>query len=330
MLWRRTCNGWHMMTAAPHRTSQRRSYKRFIYLTIIVIACYVIVPQLSIFKHSLGLVERARPDYVVAAFGCNLASYLVAALTYYLLAFKAIRYRPTVLVQVASMFTNRLLPAGLGGMGANYFYLRRSRHAPSQALCVVGVNNLLGFVGHLALLSGLLLVVPAARRIPVPHISTMALVGLALVVVGVVVGLALATKLRHKVIDGLSAIARNLRLYRRQPGHLLAAFGSSLSLSVTNLVCLWLCALAVGIHIGLVQILLVFTFGVALGSVSPTPGGIGGVEAGLVTGLIAYQVPANQALAAVLIFRLINYWFSLLLGAGAFVVAERRGFLALA
>lgn len=307
---------------------QHRDYRLFIYLAICVVTLYVVLPQLSMFQHSLGLVRGAQPRYVTLALGFNLLSYLLAALTYYCLAIKPLRYWPTLLVQVASMFTNRLLPAGLGGMGANFVYLRRMRYSSVQALSVVGLNNVLGFVGHGLLISGLLLfVVDARRHVPALHISA----GTLAVAVGLLVCLLLVSvmvaSLRRKLITSVINVCQNLLEYRQRPGHLLAALGSSMSLTVTNLVCLWLSLLAVGGQLGLVPVLLVFTFGVALGAIAPTPGGIGGVEAGLVAGFIAYQVPASQALAAVLVFRLINYWFSLVVGAAGLVAAQRRGYV---
>ena len=60
---------------------------------------------------------------------------------------------------------------------------------------------------------------------------------------------------------------------------------------------------------------------------TPTPGGLGGVEAGLVAGLVAYRVASADALAAVLVYRLVSYWLMLAIGAAAFVIAERRGYL---
>jgi len=317
------------MTALPRGgVQQRHSYQRYLYLALVLVALYVIVPQLGIFQHSLNLAERAQPKFVLAALGCSLVSYLFAALTYYLLAIKPLRYRPTLLIQVASMFTNRLLPAGLGSMGANFFYLRQAGHNSSQAVSVVGLNNVLGFVGHAWLVGLLLVLVPSARHtIPAGHVSARSLLLIAAVTVGLLFTMTLATKLRRTLFNGITAVASNVWRYRFRPGRLLTAISSSMALTVSNFMCLWFSALAVGVHVSLVAILLVFTFGVALGSVAPTPGGLGGVEAGLVAGLIAYHVPANQALAAVLIFRLINYWFSFLLGAGAFVLAQRRGYL---
>jgi uncharacterized membrane protein YbhN (UPF0104 family) len=51
------------------------------------------------------------------------------------------------------------------------------------------------------------------------------------------------------------------------------------------------------------------------------------VEAGLVAGLVVYQVDSAAALAAVLVYRLISYWLPLAAGAAAFAVSHRRKYI---
>ena len=56
-----------------------------------------------------------------------------------------------------------------------------------------------------------------------------------------------------------------------------------------------------------------------LGGLIPVPGGIGGVDAGLVGTLVLYNVPITTATSAVLAYRAIALWVPAILGAGAFV-----------
>jgi uncharacterized protein (TIRG00374 family) len=56
-----------------------------------------------------------------------------------------------------------------------------------------------------------------------------------------------------------------------------------------------------------------------LGNWLPVPGGIGGVELGLVGVLVLYGSPALTATAAVLLFRVIELWIPAVLGIAAFV-----------
>jgi uncharacterized protein (TIRG00374 family) len=56
-----------------------------------------------------------------------------------------------------------------------------------------------------------------------------------------------------------------------------------------------------------------------LGNWLPVPGGIGGVELGLVGALVLYGLPALTATAAVLLYRVIELWIPAVLGIAAFV-----------
>jgi uncharacterized protein (TIRG00374 family) len=60
-----------------------------------------------------------------------------------------------------------------------------------------------------------------------------------------------------------------------------------------------------------------------LGGLIPVPGGLGGVDAGLVGTLVLYKVSLVSATAAVLAYRAIALWVPALLGAIAFVGLRR-------
>ncbi|MBN1528916.1 MAG: flippase-like domain-containing protein [Thermoleophilaceae bacterium] len=61
-----------------------------------------------------------------------------------------------------------------------------------------------------------------------------------------------------------------------------------------------------------------------LGGLLPLPGGLGGIDGGLIGTLIVYGIPAAPVAAAVLAYRVILFWLPLLLGAVAFI-SLRRG-----
>src|SRR5207302_3269442 len=60
-----------------------------------------------------------------------------------------------------------------------------------------------------------------------------------------------------------------------------------------------------------------------LGGLIPVPGGIGGVDAGLVGTLVLYNVSVTSAASAVLAYRAIALWVPAILGAAAFVSLRR-------
>jgi uncharacterized protein (TIRG00374 family) len=68
----------------------------------------------------------------------------------------------------------------------------------------------------------------------------------------------------------------------------------------------------------------VYLTGSALGSIIPTPGGLGAVEAALTAGLTAAGVPGGVAVSAVLLFRLITFWLPVPVGWAALNYLERK------
>jgi uncharacterized protein (TIRG00374 family) len=61
-----------------------------------------------------------------------------------------------------------------------------------------------------------------------------------------------------------------------------------------------------------------------LGGLLPIPGGVGGIDGGLIGTLIVYGAPAAATVAAVLVYRVILFWLPLLAGSVAFI-SLRRG-----
>lgn len=60
-----------------------------------------------------------------------------------------------------------------------------------------------------------------------------------------------------------------------------------------------------------------------LGGLIPVPGGIGGVDLGLVGTLVLYHVPVGAATVAVLAYRAIALWIPAIVGTGALVLLRR-------
>ena len=85
---------------------------------------------------------------------------------------------------------------------------------------------------------------------------------------------------------------------------------------------LWACFHAFGVHPPLTIVLMGYLIG-QLGGLLPIPGGLGGVEGGLVGTLVVYGVSLRDAVAAVLAYRVIQFWIPLLLALPAFVSLQR-------
>jgi uncharacterized protein (TIRG00374 family) len=85
---------------------------------------------------------------------------------------------------------------------------------------------------------------------------------------------------------------------------------------------LWACFAALGHTPAVTVILMGYLLG-QLGGLLPIPGGLGGIDGGLIGTLVVYGVPVASAAAAVLAYRLILFWLPLLVGAHAYTRLRR-------
>jgi uncharacterized membrane protein YbhN (UPF0104 family) len=95
--------------------------------------------------------------------------------------------------------------------------------------------------------------------------------------------------------------------------------------SVANIACLALALMAVRSPVPWSGLILAWSVGVGAASFGITPGGVGLVEAALAGALVAAGVHAAQAVAAVLIYRLISFWLVDAVGWTLYVTTRKRG-----
>ena len=113
----------------------------------------------------------------------------------------------------------------------------------------------------------------------------------------------------------------------QQPRKLAEGIGGALLLSVAYILCLAACVQAFGGSVAIASIAVVYLTGSALGSIIPTPGGLGAVEAALTAGLVAAGLHGTEAASAVLLFRLLTFWLPVPFGWAALSYLERKGAL---
>ena len=110
----------------------------------------------------------------------------------------------------------------------------------------------------------------------------------------------------------------------QHPRRLTQAIGGALLLSVAYIGCLAASVAAFGGSAPFAKIAVVYLTGSALGSIIPTPGGLGAVETALTVGLTAAGVPSGVAVSAVLLFRLLTFWLPVPFGWAALHFLQRH------
>jgi uncharacterized membrane protein YbhN (UPF0104 family) len=122
---------------------------------------------------------------------------------------------------------------------------------------------------------------------------------------------------RHAVVDGAREAVVILR-----SGEALVIAGAIGYWAFDNAV-LWATFHAFDTTVPLTVILMGYLIG-QLGGLLPIPGGVGGIDGGLIGTLVVYGAPAPATAAAVLAYRVILFWLPLIVGGAAFA-SLRKG-----
>lgn len=89
-----------------------------------------------------------------------------------------------------------------------------------------------------------------------------------------------------------------------------------------DLLCLWCTFAAFGYTIGIGHLLVGYVVAYSIGTLAPTPGGLGAVEGLMIALYASFGVPSAVAVAVVLVYRIINFWLPIPPGFIAYLVVR--------
>lgn len=171
---------------------------------------------------------------------------------------------------------------------------------------------------------------PSAESGGKPHLVWLIL--LVVIAAGVALGAVFAVpRLRRmaaqKIRPKATEVWSHLRLLAAHPRNLVEIFGGSLAAQLFVAMALGASLHAFGDHLSLATLIIVLTLGSMLGGVSPVPGGMGVVEAGMIIGLTAAGVQESVAVAAVFVQRLFTAYLPPIWGWFVMVWMRRKEYL---
>jgi uncharacterized membrane protein YbhN (UPF0104 family) len=309
---------------APVRLERIR-LRTLLTLVASVAAGYLLAGELE--RESLGSVlHQARWYWGIVALALSAATYVAATVSLSGFVAQRLDFFRTLLAQVAGSFVTLVTPAAVGGAALNIRYLQRRKIPAPVAAASVGVAQVVAFVLHILLILIFAAVAGTSAKEPIqpPQWAYYVLAGL-VVIAGVVFALPAGRRLlRARLSPTLGQVLPRLLEVAQQPRKLAQGIGGALLLSLCYILCLAACVAAFGRSVPIAKVGFVYLTGSAIGSVIPTPGGIGAVEAALTTLLTAAGVPGPVAVSAVLLFRLLTFWLPVPFGWAALNYLERQ------
>jgi len=286
---------------------------------------YLVIRQLGGVGPAARSIGAADAEWVLVAALAAATSYLSAGVATLGGLVEGLPLGRLVAVQVACAFTNRLLPAGVGGVATNVRYLNRSGLPMRTAGAAAALTATAGVLTHVLTLAAalpVLLTVGPLRHGLAGSSRELGAGALLLVVAALVI--------RHPP-RVLRRIGRSLHV---EAAHSAAVLHSrervaqlslgSLGVTAAHAAALVASLQAVGAPGSLLVEVAVYVAAVGLAGVIPVPGGVGALEATLVAGLAATGMPTGTALTGVLVFRLVTFWLPALPGAAVLLWLARR------
>jgi uncharacterized membrane protein YbhN (UPF0104 family) len=306
---------------------QKRPLRRYVERIGAAALVYTIWSGRDILLDSLIQIQRAELSYVVACFALAWCNFLWSGLGYTLLAKKS-KLSQVVLVHIAASGPGRVIPGGAGHFSFGVLYLKKLRYTLEQALAVATINNGLGFLVNIALVVPVLIIRPEV--VPQVTIGATQLY----IVLGIVSVAALVFYKYRKnkaVRTRASKTKQALRITSMQllaaPKTLVALVATMLSQIATHSCVLLLAGTALTVHIDPFYAFVAVSAGVAVGSLLPTPGGIGGVEAGIIASLVSFGLSTQDATSVALVYRAATYLQPLLPGTLSYLYLTRKKLL---
>lgn len=312
-----------------------------LFLVAAIVGMYFLVPKFAGLNQTWGQLRQGNLWLLAVAGGLEILSvacYAVLFRTVFSRGFSRLSWRASVEIPLAGIAAIRLLAAaGAGGVAVTVWALRRAGMTPRVIACRIAANYSIQYSLYLLaiIVCGLGLWTGAfAGHGPVALTLLPAVFAAVALVLGAAMGFVpddferrlahlarrsgrvgrLATRFATLPATLGSGVRTAVMLVRQRHGGLLGAAGYW----AFDIAVLGVSFRAFGTVVPVAVLIMGYFLG-TLGSLLPLPGGIGGVEGGMIGAFAAFGVPADRAVIAVLAYRAISFWLPTLPGIFGYV-----------
>ncbi|MEV0093967.1 flippase-like domain-containing protein [Streptomyces sp. NPDC050738] len=296
-----------------------------------VIAAYFLISQFS--GQPLGSLFKGMSwPWAALALGGSALTYVAASMGLGGFVPQRLNKLHLLLAQFAASFVTLVTPAAVGGVALNTRFLQKAGVSSGLAVTSMAASQVANFGAFLLLVMLLGSISGSSQGSYLPPSSVIVTVLLAVGVLGLVA--TAVPPVRKFVVTRVkpffSGVGPRMLELVSDPRKLLVGLAGSFMLPLVGSLALWASvrAFVPDQPISFATVAVVFLIGKTAGSVVPTPGGLGAVEALLSGGLTtATGIGASTAFSAVILFRLFTFWLPIVPGWLATTWLQKRGAL---
>ena len=332
--------------AMPRVPVTRRSLVVGVFFVVSAIAfLYFVLPELADLKDSGERVGEGNHWWLAAAFVFTLASfggYVMMFQGVFVRAGSRVDWRASYQITMAGLAATRLFAAGgAGGIALTAWALRRSgmprRKVADKTLAFLILTYAVYMAALVVCGLGLYLdLLPGAAPFAITVVP--ALFALAAIVLAL--GLSRVPPDLQRRLEGFARRGWRMARVAQRLANAPAAFSAGMREALChvrerdpallgalaywgfNIAVLWACFHAFGDPPPLAVIIMGYFVGF-LGNLLPLPGGIGGVDGGMIGAFAAFGVPLSLVVPAVLAYRVFTFWLPTIPGAIAYFQLRR-------
>ena len=267
------------------------------------------------FQQVSAAVSQANIWWMLAALVFSVATYVGAGLT--LVAFSPERlslWRSTE-VHLASAVVSLVAQAGVGGAAINLRFLNRKGVPTAVGVATVALVQVVQFVVTVVLLVVLAAMTGQSTGLTLPSGWVLVAAGAIVVVAAVVLTIPKArTWAWAKIEPTYRQVWPRLVWVMSNPVRLVLGVGGALMLTLSYILSFSASLWAFGYTVPFAVLAITYLASNTVGSIVPSPGGIGPVELALTAGLVAAGVPYGVALSTAIVYRLVTFWIPIPVG----------------
>ena len=323
----------HPESSDTHEIPNELDTRRLIRRGLVVVVAIVVLVLIALLAPGLGsvrtILERASPGWIAVAIVLEVLSSLSYVAMFRPAFCPRMSWRSTFEISLSEIAVGSIVPAsGAGGVALGAWILTRSGMPVAvvarRSVAFLLIKSSVNFVA--VAIIGVLLWLGVG-----PDLSpALTILGTA-VSVGILVGVPIAARVLGKAGarggKKLRAVATALYDGVGEAGRLLKQgdpllIGGAIGYWLFDNLVLLATFHAFGLSPPLIIVLMAYLCG-QLGGILPLPGGIGGIDGGLIGTLIVYGIPAAEATAAVLAYRVVLFWIPLAMGIPAWFFLRR-------
>jgi len=326
--------------------SRRQIIFAAVFTLVAVGGLYFLIPKLAGLNQTWGRLKHGDPAFLVVAAVCEMisvAGYAVLFRTVFSRGYPRLTWAACIQIPLAGIAAIRLLAAaGAGGIAVAVWGLSRAGMGARTIACRMVAMYVLQYTVYL----GALVVCGLGLHWGLfsgsgPFLLTALPAFLAAVMIALVISAGLVPRDFERRLGQLSQ-------RRGRIGRLAARFATAPAILGTAVRTVW--GLLRERRIGVLGAVVYWGFDIAvlgctfrafgtvlpvavlvmgyflgtLGSLLPMPGGIGGVEGGMIGAFAAFGIPASHALVGTLAYSAIAFWLPALPGIAGYVLLRRR------